>query len=45
MSKHDDLTSLKDMLNYANEAVELLGETNRDDFESNRMLQLALTGQ
>ena len=32
MSKRDDRVSLRDMLNHANEAVELLGDGNRDEF-------------
>ncbi|MBN2541634.1 DUF86 domain-containing protein [bacterium] len=43
MSKHDDGSSLRDMLNYAKEAIELLGDTSREDFGRNRMMQLALT--
>lgn len=42
-SKHDDQVSLKDMLSHAREAVELLGDTSRQEFESERVIQLALT--
>ena len=44
MSMHDDAVSLKDMLNHASEAVELLSDTSRDAFRDHRVLQLALTG-
>lgn len=43
MSMRDDQISLKDMLLYANEAVEILGETNREDFGHDRVKQLAVT--
>lgn len=43
MSKHDDQVSLNDMLSHAGEAVELLGDSTRDDFQHNRVMQLALT--
>lgn len=43
MSKRDDRVSLVDMLVHATEAVELLGEAGREDLESDRILQLALT--
>ena len=43
MSKHDDQVSLKDMLSHALEAVELLGDSTREDLQSNRVMQLALT--
>jgi len=43
MSMHDDAVSLKDMLNHAREAVELLSDTSRDAFRDHRVLQLALT--
>jgi len=43
MSTHDDAVSLKDMLNHAREAVELLGDTSREAFRDYRVLQLALT--
>ena len=43
MSKRDDRVSLADMLVHAREAVDLLGEANREDLESDRIMQLALT--
>ncbi|MEE8390665.1 MAG: HepT-like ribonuclease domain-containing protein [Anaerolineae bacterium] len=43
MSKHDDQTSLKDMLSHAREAVELLGSASREELGRNRVMQLALT--
>lgn len=43
MSKHDEQICLRDMLNYAGETVELLGDSTKEDFSSNRMMQLALT--
>ena len=43
MSKRDDQVSLVDMLVHATEAVELLGEADRKDLESDRIMQLALT--
>ena len=43
MSKYDDQVSLGDMLNHAREAVDLLGGSSRDEFERDRLRQLALT--
>lgn len=43
MSKRDDRVSLADMLVHAREAVDLLGEANREGLESDRIMQLALT--
>ena len=43
MSRHDDQVSLKDMLSHAKEAVVLLGKMGREDFGSDRVMQLALT--
>ena len=43
MSKHDEQICLRDMLDYAGEAVELLGDSTKEDFSGNRMMQLALT--
>lgn len=43
MSRHDDQISLKDMSDHECEAVELLGNTNREELENDRVLQLALT--
>jgi len=43
MSKGDDSLSLKDMLSHAREAVELLGNSSREELGRNRVMQLALT--
>ena len=43
MSRRDDSLSLRDMLDHAREAVELLGDTSQAQFVSNRVMQLALT--
>ncbi len=43
MNMRDDRVSLRDMLNYANEAVQLLGGGNREEFGKNRVTQLAVT--
>jgi len=43
MSLRDDQISLGDMLSYAREAVEMLGEVSREEFNRNRVMQLALT--
>jgi len=43
MSKHDAQVSLRDMLDNALEAVELLGNSSREELGNNRMMQLALT--
>lgn len=43
MSKHDDLTSLKDMLSHSREAVQLLGNLSADQLAQERVVQLALT--
>lgn len=43
MSKRDDRVSLVDMLVHATEAVDLLGRSGREDLESDRVMQLALT--
>ena len=42
MTKRDDRVSLVDMLVYAEEAIELLGEASAADLANNRLLQLAL---
>ncbi len=42
MTKRDDRVSLVDMLVYAEEAMEILGDTTRDAMKGNRMMQLAL---
>ncbi len=42
MTKRDDRVSLVDMLVYAEEAIELLGETNAVDLADDRVLRLAL---
>ena len=43
MTQRDDQVSLKDMLSHSREAVELLGDSNREDLGCNRVTQLALT--
>jgi len=43
MSRRNDQTSLKDMLNHAQEAVELLGHASPEELAANRVIQLALT--
>ena len=43
MSRHDDQVSLKDMLEHAKEAIEILGDTSREELADNRVIQLALT--
>ena len=42
MSKRDDRVSLVDMLVYAEEAIEILGNTSQEEIAHNRVLQLAL---
>ena len=39
MSMRDDAVSLKDLLNHAREAVELLSDTSRETFRDQRVLQ------
>ena len=43
MSRHDDNLSLRQMLDHAQEALELLGDKGRDAVKTNRVIQLALT--
>jgi uncharacterized protein with HEPN domain len=43
MSKHEEQICLRDMLDHAGEAVELLGASTKEDLGNNRMMQLALT--
>lgn len=43
MSEHDDIVSLRHMLDYAREALDLVDGKTREDLESNRLLQLGLT--
>jgi uncharacterized protein with HEPN domain len=43
MSMRDDAVSIRDMISHAREAVELLGDRNREVFGNDRVLQLALT--
>jgi uncharacterized protein with HEPN domain len=43
MSMHDDKVCLKDMLCHASEAVELLGNMNKEALGLDRVMQLALT--
>ncbi len=42
MSRRDDRASLVDMLNYAEEAVVLLGEASLNDLAEDRVMELAL---
>jgi uncharacterized protein with HEPN domain len=42
MTEHNIETSLRQMLDHAREAVEMAQGKTRDDFETNRMLNLAL---
>ena len=42
MTKRDDRVSLVDMLVYAEEAIELLGEASAVELADNRVLRLAL---
>ena len=42
MSKRDDRVSLVDMLIYAEEAIEILGETSLNAMVGDRVMQLAL---
>ena len=42
MTKRDDRVSLVDMMVYAEEAVQILGEKSRDALKADRMTQLAL---
>ena len=43
MSKREDKICLQDMLTYAEEAVELIGDAGRDGLMADRVKQLALT--
>ena len=43
MSRHDPLLRVRHMLDHANEAMALAHGHNRDDLDSNRLLNLALT--
>ena len=42
MSRRDDKVSLLDMLLYAREAVAVSGQTSREDFREDRVVQLAM---
>jgi uncharacterized protein with HEPN domain len=42
MTRHDDITRLHHMLDYASEAVGMVRGKERDDLKRDRMLQLAL---
>jgi len=42
MSKHDDLLSLSDMLCYAQEAVDLLGDESQEGLGHDRVLHRVL---
>ena len=43
MSRRDDRVDLVDMFVHATEAVDLVGKAGREDLESDRVMQLALT--
>jgi len=43
MSQHDPLVALRHMLDHASEAVGLARGKTRQDLDSDRLLQLALT--
>ncbi len=43
MSKHDDSVSLRQMLDYAREAVFLIQEREKSEAKNDRVLHLALT--
>ena len=43
MSQRDDAVPMRHMLEHAREACTLVGERQRSDIDSDRMLQLALT--
>ena len=43
MSMREDAVSLRDMLDHAREALDLLGDTSREGLRDHRVLQLALT--
>lgn len=42
MTRHDDLTRIRHMLDYSREAVQMLAGNDPEDLRRNRMLQLAL---
>lgn len=42
MSRRNDQVALTDMRNYAEEAVNLLGEASLDDLAEDRVMELAL---
>jgi len=42
MPMHDDEVRLRHMLDYSREAIQLAGQWNRRDLDTNRMLQLSL---
>jgi uncharacterized protein with HEPN domain len=42
MSKHNDCTSVGQMLDHAREAVDMLRDRSLKDLDENRMLELAL---
>lgn len=43
MSQHDDTVSLAQMRDHAREAVDMAASRRRDDVQSDRQFQLALT--
>jgi uncharacterized protein with HEPN domain len=42
MTQHDPLLRVRHMLDFAREAVELLGDRSLDNLQANRVLQLAI---
>jgi len=42
MTRHDDLTRMRHMLDHAREAVEMAAGRQREDLNQDRMLELAL---
>jgi uncharacterized protein with HEPN domain len=43
MSQHDDMVSIRQMLDHAAEALQLAGGRTRSDLDSDRVFSLALT--
>jgi len=43
MSKHDDHVTMRQMLDHTREAITLARDKSRQDLDTNRMLNLALT--
>lgn len=42
MSRHDDRTSLRHMLDHAREAITMIQDRSREELDDDRMLELAL---